>query len=113
MSIVYDTHSGSAKLEHNQVRGVLIEAKLKKDFRIDYGIVYVIVEGDEKFNEVSVKTCCEYDYTDTLVFFRILTTCNPVDIAEGRRRLTTCIAVNLARAATHVSRIIHEAKEPT
>lgn len=111
MSIVYDTHREN-ELEHNQVRGVLIEAKLQKDFRIDYSICYVIVEGNEKFNEVSVRTRCEYSFMDTLVFFRILTTCNPADIAEGRRKLTTCVAVNLARAATHVSKIIHEAKEP-
>jgi len=113
MSIAYDMHGGSDELDHNHVHGVMIEARLKKDFHIDYSIRYVIVGGNEKFNEVSVKTSCEYDFVDTLVFFRILTTSNPVDIAEGRRRLTTCVAVNLARAATHVSRIIHEAKEPT
>lgn len=112
MSIFHDTHRGN-ELWPNQVCGVLIEAKLRNDFHIDYRISYVIVDGNEKFNEVSVRTRCENAFIDALVFFRILTTCNPADIAEARRRLTTCIAVNLAKAAAHVSKIIHEAKEPT
>ena len=113
MSVVYDLHRGSDELEHNQVRGVLIEAKLKMDFHVDYSIRYVIAECDEKFNTVSVKTRCQYPLLDSLASFRILTTCDPADIAESRRKLTTCIAVNLARAAAHVSKIIHEAEEPT